>query len=260
MRRPKGSSSDRDQNPGLSSPPITEAVIQVSVRGSATDHQFHRVVKEIKKSYPNHKPLQKLDFEVDAEAGQVGLAMNPREIADRLSSEDEADVVIVSPKSVITARLAPYLGWTNLRDRARSVWEIWRRFIPYHPITRLGIRYINRIDIPVEEHPLIRVEDFLCFYPHIPPVGGGPIFGYIMQSSFPLSEAHWVATITSTIVNPSPVPNRGSLLLDIDVSRTQEISPKEDDVWQLIDEARFIKNAVFEACVTEKARELFRGE
>jgi uncharacterized protein (TIGR04255 family) len=244
------------QNQNYPRPPITEAVIEVSIAGDATDRDQRRVVQELKKRYPNAQPLQALNVKIDTTGGHVGIEQRPQ--GYRLSSDDEADVVLVKSQSVATARLAPYPGWTVLRDRARSVWEIWRRFTPHHPISRLGIRYINRIDIPVENRPVIRLEDFLSFYPEIPPIGGGPMLGYIMQATLPLSEAKWAATITSTLVAPSPVPNRASILLDIDVFRSEAIPAKDEDIWGLIDEARGIKNAVFEACITESARGLFR--
>lgn len=86
------------------------------------------------------------------------------------------------------------------------------------------------------------------------------MLGYIIQATLPLSEAKWTATLTSNLLAPSPVPNCASLLLDIDVFRSEAIPAKDEDMWGLIDQARGIKNAVFEACVTEHARELFRNE
>lgn len=77
-----------------------------------------------------------------------------------------------------------------------------------------------------------------------------------MQVSQPISDL-WSVNITSTGIQ-SPLINHTSLLLDIDVFRTDNIPLNDVDLWKTIDEARDIKNKIFKACITQKTEELFR--
>jgi uncharacterized protein (TIGR04255 family) len=61
---------------------------------------------------------------------------------------------------------------------------------------------------------------------------------------------------TSTIV-PAALINHYSLLLDIDVFRTEQIPNRDDELWKVVDEVRGVKDGIFEGCITQKSRELF---
>ena len=89
------------------------------------------------------------------------------------------------------------------------------------PLTRLGIRYLNRIDVRLDGEPVLDLDLYLNFRPHIPKIGKGPISGYMLQATLPTDNDLWSASITSTIVSPPPLINHVSLLLDIDIFRTQ---------------------------------------
>jgi uncharacterized protein (TIGR04255 family) len=47
-------------------------------------------------------------------------------------------------------------------------------------------------------------------------------------------------------------------VLDIDVFRTVDIPQTDPELWDLFEQLRKKKNEVFEACITEEARRLFR--
>lgn len=213
--------------------PITEAVIEIRVDTKVGDREQGKVVRRLKSGYPNAQSLQTVNVNIDTTGGQVGLEQHPQ--GYRLTTDDQADIVLVMPHGVAVARLAPYPGWAALRDRAQTVWETWRRTTPRHALSRLGIRYINRIDVPVDDRPSIRLQDYLSLHPQIPPIGVGPMLGYIMQVTLPTSDPNWTATITSALVTPPPVPNHMSLLLDIDVFRSEAIPVSDDELWSVID-------------------------
>jgi uncharacterized protein (TIGR04255 family) len=46
-------------------------------------------------------------------------------------------------------------------------------------------------------------------------------------------------------------------MLDIDIFRTEQIPGNESELWRMIDDARPIKNRVFERCITDESRKLF---
>jgi uncharacterized protein (TIGR04255 family) len=79
----------------------------------------------------------------------------------------------------------------------------------------------------------------------------------LLQVTFPAPSSHWNVSIASSIVAPPPLIDHISFLLDIDVFRSEQIPGREDELWTVIDEARAIKNTIFERCITDETRKLF---
>ena len=235
--------------------PITEAVIHLRVAGNASADDQKIVVRRLSKDYPHSNPLQAFNVTIDTTGGSAAVEQKPQGF--RLSSADQADLVLVFPNGIAIARVAPYPGWEHLRERAQAAWAEWRRSVAYSPLTRLGIRYLNRIDIRLGGEPVLDLDLYLNFRPHIPKIGKGPISGYMLQATLPTANDLWSASITSTIVSPPPLINHVSLLLDIDIFRTQAIPGNEAELWRAVEEARALKNSVFESCISDKSRELF---
>jgi uncharacterized protein (TIGR04255 family) len=234
--------------------PITEAVIEIRLASDVSAKDLETAVRRLKKSYSHTAPLQAFSVKIDTTGGNVALEQQSQGF--RLSTDEQTDVVVIMPAGVATARLAPYPGWPVLRKRAEFVWQTWRKSTPRLPIARLGIRTINRIDIPLDVRSVISLETFLNFHPQVPDISPAAMVGYMMQVILPTSVEHWTATITSTSVKPPPLLNHVSLLLDVDIVRIEKIPGKDSDLWAVIDEARTIKNDIFERCITDETRRL----
>lgn len=235
--------------------PITEGVIHLRVAGVATADEQQKVVHRLTKHYPHSNPLQEFSLRIDTTGGEVAVDQKPQGF--RLNTNDQTDVVLVFPDGIAAARLAPYQGWEYLRDRARVAHEEWRRSTAHRAVTRIGIRYLNRIDIPLNGVSQVDLATYLAFRPQIPEIGIGPIVGYMVQATLATDTPLWSASIASTIVTPPPLLNHVSLMLDIDVFRTEQIPGNEAELWRTIDDARLIKNRVFERCITDESRKLF---
>ena len=118
------------------------------------------------------------------------------------------------------------------------------------------MRYINRIDIPILG-PAIILGQYLTIAPNAAPVTQLPMTTFTTQIAFPTINPFWAATITTTTLGQTVLPNHHSLVLDIDIARTSEITINDADLWPMIDEARALKNDLFERCITDEARKLF---
>jgi uncharacterized protein (TIGR04255 family) len=78
-----------------------------------------------------------------------------------------------------------------------------------------------------------------------------------MQLVMPLEDIKSRAVITETLIDPL-APNVVSIVLDIDIFRTDDLPSEEAALWAVVEQLRNAKNKVFEGCITDKARELFR--
>lgn len=235
-------------------PPITEAVIELRTGSSVSTKDQEKFMRRLIKDYPHSEPRNNVEVRIDPPTG--GVTVSNRQQGFCLRSEDQADIITFHDRAMAVARLAPYLGWEALYDHARTAWNHWKRFIISGTVNRVGVRYINRIDIPLGDQDELRLEEYLKFYPLVPQIGTLPMMAYLAQVTKPTANPLWIATITSTKV-PSPLVNTLSLLLDIDLFRTEEIPIRDEKLWDMVNEARDIKNTVFASCITPKTEKLF---
>jgi uncharacterized protein (TIGR04255 family) len=162
------------------------------------------------------------------------------------------------------SRLAPYQDWRTFSGEARRLWNRYCDMVKPGVVQRLGLRYINRIDIPL---PLDDFGEYLITAPLVSPHLPQGLSNYVMSLTIPIDDVV-TAAITEAILNQNAVPNQAfvppvrpntvSILLDIDVSQMVSDPVTEDQVWERFEELRKIKNHVFESCITDRTRELFQ--
>ncbi len=150
------------------------------------------------------------------------------------------------------SRLRPYGNWIELRDEGRRLWEIYRGAVSSLKITRIAVRYINQIDIPLSA---IEYKDYFRTTPEVSPDLPQGLSGFFMQLSFPQIDFGGMLILTQMAV-PPPRPGTNSVILDLDVFK-EAVEIHSDGVWELFETLRKRKNEFFEGCITDKARELF---
>lgn len=241
-------------SPLYNRPPIIEAVIQIRVSADADQRAFEAIAHKLKREYPHQQPLQNFQVTIGNTGANVAVSQEAHGI--RVASLDQTDILLIEKRGITAARLPIYTGWETLRDNTRSAWQIWKAETPRHPIERVGVRYINRIDIPFAA-PAIILGQYLTIAPNAAPVTQSPMTTFTTQIAFPTINPLWTATITTTTLGQTVLPNFHSLVLDIDIARTAKIMINDADLWSMIDEARGLKNDLFERCITDDARKLF---
>jgi len=155
----------------------------------------------------------------------------------------------------VFSQLAPYPGWDLFFERFHRDWVVWKRTHGYRKITRIGVRYINRIDIPITES-IVRHEEYLNVYPHTPSQFQAlTAYNVAMQTLFP--EIGCVLTLNSSSA-PSLLLGHGAFIVDQDIAKESDPPQSDDGIYALLNQIRDKKNEVFEACITPRARELFK--
>jgi uncharacterized protein (TIGR04255 family) len=232
--------------------PITEAVLELRFTHPQPKDVAEKAAASLEKSYFYNELEQSLSFSLEANVAKVETKWEGK----KLSSLDRADVVIFRTSAFVCSRLAPYMGWEEFLPQARRAWEIWRKHAGSVEIARIGLRYVNRIDIPLKEGQSIDVENYLCVLPKSPDSFKLPMINYLVQIVRPLETDGCNVLLTSATI-PSPLVNTLSLALDLDVFRETDIPRREDELWALINRMRDHKNFVFENSITDLARKLF---
>jgi uncharacterized protein (TIGR04255 family) len=150
--------------------------------------------------------------------------------------------------------ISPYDRWEIFSGEALTNWTNYEAVAQPVKATRIGVRYVNRIDVPSAS---IEIKDYLRTAVDVSPYLPQAVAGYFLQVVVPVSRFDASATITSTLVPPS-AENMTSLILDIDTWRITEISlgstEGNDSLREQLESLRVVKNYVFESCITDATR------
>jgi uncharacterized protein (TIGR04255 family) len=133
---------------------------------------------------------------------------------------------------------------------------MWRKTAGPSELARIGVRYVNRLDIPLEGTGRIQVEKYLRVSPQLPDELGDPMSTYAMQVVLPLGSDDCGLILNSSTV-PSPLVGFASFVLDLDVYCETSLPRRDDELWTLLDKMRDHKNRLFERCITDAARVVF---
>lgn len=239
-------------------PPIAEAVIGLTFESDTNVAELDKAQRKLGKFYPNHQPLRqiKVQFTVSPTAHHGQNALD-EEVGHRRSTNDQTEIAILKKNSITVSQLAPYVGWEKFLQRFKRDWDTIKQAIGFRPIKQIGVRYINRIDIPFEGIG-VRMADYLKALPNIPDQFG-VVSGYSVSAEVQMPDIHCVLRLNSGAV-PSPLPKCVSVILDLDLIRNQEAPQSDSEISATLEKMRERKNAFFESAITENARELFNHE
>lgn len=147
--------------------------------------------------------------------------------------------------------LSPYGEWDEFYNEALVLWEIYIKELRPKNIKQIGLRYINKIEIPL---PLESFQEYITNMPPIPKSLPQFYNGFFMRIEVPCEKNEYTAVITETIETPTKeiVP----FILDIDIFKEIQHNFDITDFNYL----RSMKNMIFEDFITEKTRNLFNHE
>lgn len=236
--------------------PITEAIIDLRVQPRA-DLSLTSVesVRDalLEADYPAREPMMKGTF-------QFNLAPIPSASSEseawgfKFTSADGKNVWQSQTDGCAVSRLAPYDHWEPFRDEARRLWQSYKSYAAPVAATRLAVRFINRVDIPGKA---VDLKTYFRTAPEISPALPQDLANFFMRLVMPQRDIQAVAFLNQTMVPPAR-PGVQSVVLDIDLFREEEVPQDEEAIWEYFEILRVRKNELFEACITDATRELFR--
>lgn len=170
------------------------------------------------------------------------------------SAEDGKSFVQVGPRAVSVHKLSPYSSWEDFRGKVTRVHSVLLDVVGATPLERVGLRYINRLEAVNSPADL---SDFLRFRPECGPGVTEPMSNVQMACTFGArggADSYRVMLV-------SLVPDdeqKAALALDIDYFTCTPGVVKYDSVLAWVEAAHSKVESVFEGCITDKLRGLFR--
>jgi uncharacterized protein (TIGR04255 family) len=240
--------------------PVFEAVIDLHVRYAdpPRNEWFSSCHEKLAAKFPTQNPIAEMQFGMlqDPETQAVQTQFGQQSVGLRLTSESGNRVLQIQRRGFTYSHLAPYSRWESFRQEAEEHWKTFIEVCKVTEVTRVAVRYINRIVIPAAS---IELYDYFSLYPKIPQGIPQDVNGYSLQLRMPQNDLGTgaIAILSMGMEGPGG-GNEIPILLDIDVSRLASWRPIGSDVWDFIERLRDRKNLIFEACITNKTRELFQ--
>ena len=239
-------------------PPVVEAVIQLQFLDGLSDRDIERTAKKAESHYPVNSPMKDFKVEVRVAGGTATPGVSSSKSWSKLSSRDGAEVLVINRDQFTVAKLAPYATWDELYGRFTRDYELIHGVVGFKRVGRIGVRFINRLDVPVVRGERFDVSRYLNVYPYTPHISTNSMLATQLRFEHDDSENGVVTIVSTGTVDPVLI-NHHSYLLDIDVVKTQNIPMKREDVVANVDSLRRVKNKMFETLVTDAAREIFNA-
>ena len=150
-------------------------------------------------------------------------------------------------------KLAPYKSWEEFKEEGCEIWRWYRGIVGPENISRVGLRYVNRLDLPL---PFDDFEKYIRTVPNVAPDLPQGLSSFFMQLQIPHRDIAALLVLNMAMVPPAR-ENVVSIVLDLDIFRVDSVPQNEDELWLYFEQLRIAKNKAFEACLTDATRELF---
>ena len=243
--------------PTLSNAPIAEAVIDFRI--NPPDNFDISSIKDatdtIKNDYPLNKTQKRSGVKFGVDKDEQVFEPEPIEIMGyQFWSSDKKQVVLFAREGFTFSRLSPYSNWEQFSVEAKKLWELYNSNIKPLSITRLAVRYINKIEC-VTEH--INLDDILTAPPLVPKDLSIEMEGFLSRLVFHKNGSDLKAIVTQTL-SKDITDQFPSVILDIDAFCERPDGIEIQNICKIIDELRQFKNEIFFKSITSKQMGVFK--
>lgn len=177
-------------------------------------------------------------------------------VAERIFffAEGKGLFVQAGPRLLAIHTLKPYPTWSGFKPNVERAWRSLVDVVEVKGLERIGLRYINRIEIP---SPPVQLEDYFEFYVYIGKRLPQDIISFIACVELPYLGGRDRARVQLREAL-SDNPNVGAFFLDIDyfLANPQKVDPQDALNW--VEQAHSNIQDIFEGCITDRLRALFK--
>jgi len=234
--------------------PITEALVDLRVAygPDISLEKLQRFGTEIKRDYPHEGMRQLIQGQIDlAGASQATKTM----LGYIFHSADRLQAVQARLDGFTFSRLKPYEDWPHLINEAKRLWALFVKFLSPRTVQRVAVRYINQINLPLQDGNL-RFEDYLRTFPATGLEEGVTLEQFFMRLVMPQNDLSAKLILNEALLPPSG--NQLGVILDIDLFKENlALDVHSEEIWAILETFRGRKNEYFEASITPATRRLF---
>jgi uncharacterized protein (TIGR04255 family) len=232
--------------------PITEAIIELRVKPSRDVDilECRTAFDSVRSQFTDAKELRMMHAEFMG--GQhVGAHATQSAIGYVLRSEEFRQVITASPDKFSFSQLPPYDSWEVFCPAVRRMWDLYVAKISPEKVIRVATRFVNRIEIPL---PVTDLGEYFRTAPLISPKMSQELSGAFMQLQLPQKDIDCTVLLTEALLGAGD--STVAFVLDIDIFDESREFPVNNVIWERLNQFRRRKNEIFEACITDRVRDL----
>lgn len=241
----------------LANAPIREAIVDVRVkaRQDFKAEQFRDLVSQLAPTHPVVE--EQRGFEAVVEFGPGG-PRPPRTTEARLrglifKSADQLDLAQFRVDGFTVNRLKPYTSWSQIFPRALEFWRGYVRVARPEMVTRLALRYINRIGLP---RNLRDFGEVMLGPPPVPADLPQELSRFLTRVTVHDPETGLSAHVLQAL-ETDPSAERANLILDIDAFGEEHVEPDSERIRGTFEALHEFKNRIFFGSLTEQTVERY---
>lgn len=236
--------------------PIKEALLDIraTLPSNISLDILAKFYDRVKDKFPDKEQRFSFTGGVQIKPGNAPEVLRPSGGPDGylFRSNDGKKIVQAKLDGFTFNQLKPYDRWETFHAEAKALWEIYCEIAKPQNVTRLALRYINRIEIPL---PIKEFKEYILTVPDVADGLPHGLANFFMQLVVPDQESKNIAIITETM---EPIENGIlPLIFDIDVYRQAAFSSESDEIWNVLASLRDLKDAIFFKSITPKCEKLF---
>ncbi|MBM4429230.1 MAG: TIGR04255 family protein [Chloroflexi bacterium] len=233
--------------------PIIEAFVEFQFVSEQWDWTVPGLMYEkLQKSFPKKRQQNVLEVAMQAQAAQIAQRVTGGIARMQFVRDDDKALIQVGPDLLAVNYLRPYPDWPTFRGQILEALSMYREIAAPTGLKRMGLRYINRVEIP---EPRVELEQYFRIFPTIPMTEDMSAFLMRVEVRFEAVNGLLVMTMGST---PSGHPERTLFILDLDFFTVHADRLALESASDWIEAAHTQIEHAFESCITDKARALFQ--
>lgn len=238
-------------------PPIIEAVCEFRFSSDTPWEEGlpNRFYDAIKDSFPIRESRKGQSLEI--KTNNTGIEGHKVETIDIhvFLTKDRRMLIQLGPRGLSIHCLRPYPSWKVFSPMIRRAYEVITSLTDVRGFDRIGLLYIDKIEIPGER---IRLEDYFTFYPHLGEGLPQDVENFMIGCDFAYRDQD-ICRLKLTQAMPEKT-NTLAYLLTTDYFLARKDTVKPDDACAWVEEAHTEVKALFKGCITKKLEEIFEQE
>ena len=240
----------------LRNAPIVEAIVDFRVKLPAKFEvkTFASIKEKLGDSYPQMEERREIEAGIKVKGKRVEHIVEEKGLQGYFfRSHDGKNVTQFRKDGFTFSRLKPYTNWQDVLAEAKNLWKLYKNRASPDLVTRIAVRYINQLDIPL---PIEDLSKYLNSPPTIPQKLPQELCQFLTRVTIRDPKLDIRAHIIQALERGSKRDNV-TIFLDIDVFKQKESGFEEREIWQTFKQFRDLKNRIFFDSITETSVRLF---
>jgi len=242
----------------LKNAPITEALIDIRVKlpDEFEISQFEPIKKEIENQYPIFEEQRSFKHSHAFKEGKPkNFSFEDMGVQGFFfKTADKIKIAQFRLDGFTFNHLKPYSDWETIFEEARRLWTLYKEITSLELITRLAVRYINHLKLPL---PIDNFADFFTAPPTVPEGLPQSLIKFQSRNVIIEPENQIIANITQASDEKGSDSQNLNVILDIDTLKNVNYRAENKQMWDIFENLRKMKNDIFFKSLTEKTVRLF---